>query len=131
MRSGLYTAGVIASVMLLSIACSSADDETGTDMTQLPEDFPRELIPENYSSMHYMDMKHINGTETVAFESSDPVNDSIQHYVELLGDPTVNVEGDDGQWNANWHSTPWPPWIVGVMGNEGESLISVSKLPER
>lgn len=130
MRNGPYAAGIIASAMLISMACSSADDETSTNVTQLPQDFPRELIPESYSSMHYMDMKHINGTETVAFESTEAVEDSIQHYVELLGDPTVSVEGDDGEWNANWHSTPWPPWIVGVLGNEGETFVSVSKLPE-
>ena len=142
MRSGPYVAGLLASVMLLPAACGSwdgenaeADDtnafaeESGTNLSDLPADFPRELIPEQYTTLYYTDMKHINGTVGASFESFEPVEPTIQHYMALLGEPTINVDSDDGERNVQWHKTRWPGWIVGVLGNDGETIVSVTKVP--
>lgn len=144
MKSGFYVAGLFASGILLLAACGSgadefddADDmdtfveESSTDPSDFPADFPRELIPLRYTTSHYTDMKHINGLEGAAFGSSEPVQHAIQHYVELLGDPTINVDSEEGERNVQWHKTPWPPWIVAVMGNDSETMVSVSKIPEQ
>ena len=144
MKSGFYIAGLIASALLLSSACSSAADEAGQadyagayagengeDAAELPADFPRDLIPPQFTASYYTDMKHINGTESAGFESAEPVQRTIQHYLELLGEPTINVDSEGGERNVQWHSTQWPGWIVGVLGNPNETIVSVSKMPEQ
>ena len=144
MKSRFSLVGLLVSGMFLSTACGSAEDEandsddmsaytaeSGTEQAELPADFPRDLIPPRFTTSFYTDMKHINGTETAAFESSEPVTSSIQHYVALLGEPTISVDSEDGQKSVQWHSTPWSGWIVGVLGDDNETIVSVSKLPEQ
>ncbi|MDJ0750615.1 MAG: hypothetical protein QNJ11_14105 [Woeseiaceae bacterium] len=143
MKSRFYVAGLVASALLLSAACGSADDQAsaaddmsafaeddGMDVSELPADFPRDLIPPRFTTLLYSDMRNLNGFEGASFESSEPVERSIQHYMDLLGEPTINVDSDRGERNVQWHSTPWSPWIVGVMGNDSETFVSVSKIPK-
>ena len=144
MKNKFALAGLFATGMLLSTACGGADDETseseelsayagesGAEQAELPADFPRDLIPPRFTSSFYTDMKHINGTEGAAFESSEPVQSTIEHYVALLGEPTLSVDSEDGQKNVQWHTTPWAGWIVGVLGSDTETIVSVTKLPEQ
>ena len=144
MKSRITLAGLFVSGMLLSAACGSAEDETseaddmsafaeesGAEQAELPADFPRDLIPPRFTTSFYTDMRHINGTEGVSFESSEPVQSSIQHYTALLGEPTINIDSEDGERSMQWHSTPWSGWIVGILGNDNETFVSVSKISEQ
>lgn len=99
-------------------------DEGGFDESQLPSDFPSQLIPPQYESGTYTDMGSVSGA---AFESNEAVDDMVGHYVGLLGDPDVNAETEDGGRNANWHDVDG--WIVGVLGDPSESIISVMRNP--
>ncbi len=128
-----------ASVLVLS-ACGSGDAQNGDlevdssegsaafdvefDESQLPGDFPKELIPQEYSSAAYT---QLGGIEGATFENADPVTVSIQSYTERLGEPTISTDAGDGDRLAQWHTAPW---MVGVMGNESETIVSVTRAPE-
>lgn len=142
MKNRFTLVGLFVLSMSLS-ACGSADDEnteasdTGTtvadnvgERADLPADFPADLIPPQYTSSFYTDMTHINGTEGASFESSEPVQGSIQHYLTLLGEPTIDIDTGDGERSVQWHTTPWSGWIVGVTGNDTETIVGVSKVSE-
>lgn len=130
----------LMSVALLSlVACGGGDDESydeddsgyvasqeAFDESELPTDFPRDLIPPDYHTGGYAELGEVSGA---SFESSAPVQESIDYYTELLGEPKLAVDSGDGDRLVQWHETPYPPWVVGVLGNDGESVISVSKLP--
>jgi hypothetical protein len=59
------------------------------------------------------------------------VSERRNHYVGLLGEPTINVTSAEGERNVQWHTSPYPPWIVGVLGEPSEAIASVSKPPQR
>ncbi len=103
--------------------------ESNISIDELPDDFPRALILPNYDTVNYTDMRPFGGMEGVGFESQAPVEDTIRHYTDLLGEPAVSV-GEDDDRASNWHETPWSPWIVGIMGDSGQSLVSVTKFQQ-
>lgn len=103
--------------------------EDSFDISQLPGDFPQELILPDYERADYADMTQFGGAEGAAFESSAPADATIDHYITLLGEPKINVTTPDGGRNAIWQETPWSPWMVSVLGDRGESLVSVAKAP--
>lgn len=105
--------------------------EDSIDLSDMPADFPLELAPPNYDTAKYLDLRHINGTRAGAFESSANVQESIDYYVGLLGEPKINVDGGDGDRLVQWHESPFPPWVVGVMGNAGETIVTVSTIPQQ
>lgn len=138
-----FLAGLITATILTVSACGDSDDEqlseldtdkaaaeSSIDLSGLPDDFPRELIPPEYDRADYVDLRAVNGTRTTAFESTAHVQGSIDFYVGLLGEPTINVDAGDGDRLVQWHNSPYPPWVVGVMGNAGETIVSVSTMPE-
>jgi len=101
------------------------------DVADLPGDFPRELMPPEYETAEYVDLTQINGTRAVNFESTANVQGAIDHYVGLLGEPTINVDSGDGDRLLQWQESPHPPWLVSVMGGADETIISVATLPEQ
>ncbi len=143
MNPKTFFAGLIATTVLSVTACGASDDEQyseldtdaaaeegSIDLSDLPDDFPRELMPQKYDKADYNDLRSINGTRGTMFESSAHVQESIDYYIGLLGEPTINVDSGDGDRLVQWHESPYPPWIVGVMGNAGETIVTVSTLPE-
>lgn len=138
------TAALLAAAVLAVAACGGGDDEqhaeqetdlafgTGSITSRdVPSDFPDELAPPEYDTAEYVDMTPFNGTRAVAFESTANVEESIDHYTGLLGEPTINVDSGDGDRMVQWHESPHPPWVVGVMGNAGETIVTVSTIPEQ
>ena len=109
---------------------SDADDQEGSfNLADLPGDFPSELIPPSYERVDYADMMMMNGVRAASFESTENVQGAIDHYIGLLGEPTINVDSGDGDRLLQWHESPYPPWVVNVMGNAGETLVSVGTMP--
>ncbi len=144
MKPKTIFAGLIAATVLSVTACGAGDDEQlaesasdaaalegGTDLSDLPDDFPRELMPPTYDTADYFDLTNINGTRSTSFQSTKNVQGSIDHYIGLLGEPTINVDSGDGDRLVQWHESPYPPWVVGVMGNAGETIVTVSTVPEK
>ncbi len=143
MKTFERTRGMALSAVLLALAaCGSSDDEeiaslsdddyaidAGFAATEFPPDFPEQLIPPSYDKGEYMDLRHINGTRAAVFESDGAVDTSIAHYVELLGEPTIDVNAGEDQRSAQWHETPYSPWLVGVLGDSGETFVTVSTIP--
>lgn len=135
---------LMLAALLLLIACGDQDDgpvpasdfaygfaNNGTDESQLPDDFPHELIPTHYDQMNYVDMSHIGGIAGASFESTAPVQRAIDHYIGILGEPKISVGSADEERMLQWHTTPHPPWIVGVMGTDSETIVAISKAPEQ
>ena len=136
-------AGLITATLLAVAACGDSDDEQNSepgpnaaamegdiDLSDLPDDFPRELMPPKYDRADYFDLRAINGTRATTFESSAHVQGSIDFYIGLLGEPPINVDSGDGDRLVQWHKSPYPPWAVSVMGNAGETIVSVNTMPE-
>lgn len=111
----------------------AASEETTFDLSQLPADFPRQLIPPSYDRAEYNDLTQMGIGKSATFESSLSVDETIKHYTALLGEPTINADPGDGsgERGANWYETPWMPWIVTIMGGPRESIVGVLTLPER
>ncbi len=107
---------------------SFAAEDGGTSLAELPDDFPSELVPPNYDKVEYFDLTHAGAARGVVFESDDDVQAAIEHYTDLLGEPTLSVESEEKM--VQWHTTPYKPWMLGVMGNTQETIVSVSALPE-
>lgn len=134
----------LAAVTVLATACGDTSDEQfsgpepdsttvggSIDLADLPDDYPRELMPPDYDKADYVDLRAINGTRATTFESNTDVQESIDYYIDLLGEPKINVDSGDGDRLVQWHMSPYPPWVVGVMGNADESIVTVSTLPEQ
>ena len=130
--------------ILVAAACGGSDDEQhlerdigaaaagdSIDLSDLPDDFPQELVPPHYDTAEYFDLRTTNGTRSSTFQSSANVQGSIDHYVGLLGEPTINIDSGDGDRLLQWHESPHPPWVVGVMGDAGETIVTVSTMPEQ
>lgn len=143
MNRKTFLAGLITGTMLAVSACGDSNDEQlsehetdeaavegSIDLSDLPDDFPRELMPTGYDRADYVDLQAINGTRATTFESTAHVQVSIDFYIALLGEPTINVDSGDGDQLVQWHNSPYPPWVVGVIGNAGETIVTVSTMPE-
>jgi hypothetical protein len=137
-------AGLIIAAVFAVAACGESTDERlpgrdsdaeffedSIDLSDLPGDFPRELMPPAYDKADYVDLSQINGTRVANFESTSNVQGSIDHYIGLLGEPTINVDSGDGDRLLQWRESPHPPWTVSVMGNIGETIVTVGTMPER
>lgn len=107
------------------------DDEVTIDLDDLPDDFPRELMPPKYDRADYVDLRSINGTRAATFENTSHVQEAIGYYTGLIGEPTIDVDSGDGDRLAQWHGSPFPPWVVGVMGGADETIVTVSTVPEQ
>lgn len=143
MNHKTFLAGLITATILAVSACGDSGDEQlselesdsaalegSIDLSDLPDDFPRELMPPEYDRADYIDLRAINGTRATTFESTAHVQGSIDHFVSLLGEPTINVDSGDGDRMVQWHKSPYPPWVVSVMGNASETIVSVNTMPE-
>ncbi len=98
---------------------------------ELPAGFPRHLIPPDYEEMEYTDFRHISGVEGASFTSFVPVSETIEYYIKLVGQPKIDVSGDAGQRNVQWHELPDTEWVLGVLGDDGESIVTVTRIHER
>jgi hypothetical protein len=76
-------------------------------------------------------MRAFGSIESARFVCDDAVKIAIDHYVGLIGEPTVNVVSGDGDRISHWQSTPYPPWLLAVIGNDGETIVTVNKPPEK
>jgi len=135
---------VIGIAMLLLLAACGGDGETdvgdesntprqtqsdtvvGGDpefsLSDLPDDFPSELLPPDYLSGAYLDL----GVPTASFEVAMSFDEAVDRYNGLLGEGLV-LGNDPGERLAQW--TDSPPWIVSVL--EGEPVIvGISKVPD-
>ena len=133
-RTACFALSIVLSLSVVS--CGSTDDETsgenGTgfdtagsfDESQLPGDFPRHLIPPNYDAGNYLELGQI---ATASFESGRPVGETIEYYVERIGEPVQITGNDQSERVAQWDTTPW---ILSVIGKEDESIVAFSKLQE-
>ena len=143
MNRNTFLAGLITATILAVSACGDNDDEQlseletdsaavegSIDLSDLPDDFPQELMPPEYDRADYVDLQAVNGTRATTFESTANVQGSIDFYTGLLGEPTINVDSGDGDRLVQWHKSPYPPWVVSVMGNAGETIVSVNTMPE-
>ena len=145
MNRKTLVAGMTAICALAVAACGSGEDaersfvqETDSaslasnfDVADLPGDFPQALIPPRYTTAEYVDLTQINGTRAVNFESTENVQGAIDHYIGLLGEPTINIDSGDGDRMVQWQESPHPPWLVSVMGRADETIISVATLPKQ
>ncbi len=103
-------------------ASSAADN--GFDESQLPDDFPTELIPPTYNSGTYLDLDDLN---TASFGNATPIDETIDHYTDLIGEPKQIVEGDTGEKTALWEVTGW---VVSALGSPEESFIGIAAAEE-
>jgi len=94
------------------------------DESQLPPDFPRNLIPPGYESAASMELGNVL---TISFEDDAPINNTIERYVQLLGEPRFDNENPARQRTAQWEVAPW---MLTVIGSEDESIIGFTKLPQ-
>ena len=128
---------LLSFVFLAVSACGAGDSEsvgaeddvefelnTVFDKSQLPADFPLNLIPLVYDTGSYTQLGNVDGA---SFESRRPVEESISYYTGVLGEPTISVDAGDGDRTAQWHTSPW---AIAVMGNEGESIVGISRVAE-
>jgi hypothetical protein len=116
-------------------ACGGADedfDDFGSDSanfgvandfdeSQLPDDFPMNLIPPDYASGNFM---ALGAVATASFESATPVGDTVAHYTALLGEPRLDNMSADGERTAQWDVSPW---MLSVIGSARESIVGVTK----
>ena len=101
----------------------SAAADSDFDESTLPDDFPRDLIPTSYDTGSFLNLAD---SQSAGFESGVPVEDTIAHYQGLLGDPTLAVEGEEGQRTAQWEESGW---LVSVVGSPDESLVGIARIP--
>lgn len=99
-------------------------NDTSFDESQLPAGFPKDLIPAEYVSGTFTVLGQVEGA---VFENSTPVDETIEHYTEVLGEPTISVDDDAREKSAQWHTKPW---AVGVLGNDSESIVSFTRINE-
>lgn len=144
MKQKKFIAVLTLAVAVAVAACGNRDEEQayeqgsgmtaiedGIDLSDIPNDVPRELMPRSYDKIDYIDLSYANGVRAATFESTAHVQEAIEYYTRLLGEPTINVDSDDGDRLVQWHTSPYPPWAVGVMGNAGETIITVNTVPEQ
>jgi len=98
---------------------SSASD---FDESQLPDDFPRRLIPRDYASGVYT---QLGQAQTASFESEADVDEMVTYYKDLVGEPALDHVGD-GQRTAQWDVSPW---MLSVIGSADEAVIGITKVP--
>ena len=94
------------------------------DESQLPDDFPNDWIPDDYDTGTYTKLGQVEGA---SFENRNPVEQTIAEYTGILGEPDFDVDAGEGDRSAQWVKKPW---AVGIMGNSGESIVSISRIPE-
>ena len=123
-----------ASVCLLLAACGGGSDDVDVadgagmsgsgdfDESQLPADFPKDLIPGDYDSGVFTTLGQV---QSAVFENRTPVGDTIDRYVELLGKPEISSDAGDGDRTVQWHTKPW---ALSIIGNDGESIVSFSRI---
>ncbi len=137
-----FTSALTICLFLASItglaSCGGADesaDDFGSDSagfsvpnefdeSQLPADFPNNLIPPGYRTGNYMELGSI---ATGSFESNASVADTVEHYTGLLGAPRLDNTSADGERTAQWDVSPW---TLSVIGSAGESIIGLSRTGE-
>ena len=101
----------------------AGSDESGGDFdeSQLPADFPTEIIPANYDFASYAEL---GSTLTAAFETTDAAASMVDRYSDLLGEPDSLVD-DDGGVLAQWTSGDW---VISLVGDSSESIIGATKI---
>ena len=94
------------------------------DLSQLPADFPRELIPGEYHrSVH----AKLGKVESASFENRTPVKNTIDHYTKLVGKPASDADAGEGERMVQWHTKPW---ALTVIGKQDESIISFTRMSQ-
>ena len=130
-------AALLASLSMTLVACNGGSDDTDAeyeaesvvsqekfDLAQLPADFPRDLIPDEYHSSLYT---KLGGIETASFESRTPASQVIDYYTTQLGKPTVDSGAPGPERVVQWQTSPW---MLSVVGNQDESLIGFTRKPK-
>ncbi len=130
-------AGLLSLMSLVLVACDGDNDGADAeyeaesvasqekfDLSQLPADFPRNLIPGEYHSSVYAKLGEI---ETASFESRTPVSQSIDHYTTLLGKPTLDSGAGGTERVVQWQSSPW---MLSVVGSPDESIIGFTRMSQ-
>ena len=128
--------GLLVMTSLSLAACAGGDDDAVSqdtevtsasedfDESQLPPDFPRNLIPPTYDTGGFVEL---GPTRTATFENRTPVEQTIDYYVGVLGEPTINVQGDASDRMAQWQISPW---ALSILGSDGESIVGFTKINE-
>lgn len=94
------------------------------DESQLPADFPNNLIPPDYHTGNYIELGSV---ATGSFETGASVANTVEHYTDLLGAPGLDNTSTDGERTAQWDASPW---TLSVVGNASESLVGLSRTGE-
>ena len=92
------------------------------DESQLPADFPRDLIPPDYQTGNYIELGSV---ATASFESGTPIAETVEHYTALVGEPSLDNESADAERTAQWDVSPW---VLSAVGSASESIIGISKI---
>ncbi len=136
MKILLVAASMLGALITLSACSSDSGDVQGAsqgyeenasvgnsdfDESILPGDFPRKLIPDSYSVASYNKM---GGFEGATFEAERPVEDTIIHYIGVLGESAVSIDPGDGGRTAQWHTTPW---AIAFMADGRNTIVSFSR----
>ena len=124
--------GLLSFASLALISCDggnnneSAEIETQEkfDLSELPADFPRDLIPGEY---HHSVHAKLGKVESASFENRTPVKDSIAHYTKLIGKPASDSDAGEGERMVQWHTKPW---ALTVIGKHDESIISFTRMSQ-
>ena len=104
-------------------AAAVGESDSGSfDTAELPDGFPSDLIPPSFDSSSVL---ALGGQQTVTFESTTPVDDTIAHYTDALGAPTNAAEGDTGEKTAQWQTGEW---LLSVIGSGSESIVGFTQL---
>lgn len=143
MNSKQFLTGAALCASLVLAACGGESDESALDDdqgfvtadesvggTELPADLPQELIPPQYEGSDYIDLRAMGGMESVTFQSTAPARESIEYYSGLIGEPTLATDSAEGESLAQWNTTPYPPWMLSVIGNARETIVTLGKAPQ-
>ena len=92
------------------------------DLDDLPEDFPRDLVPPEYDRGT---VASLAGISTISFEGGVSYDEAISYYTGLRGEPS-QVVGEPGSRLASW--TRGPDWVISIFEEDGP-LITFASMP--
>lgn len=88
------------------------------DLSQIPDDFPSELLPDDYTAGFYAELGSIRN---VNFHVARSFDDVIADYTDRIGEPPILAEGEERL--ASW--TVDGEWAVSVI-EDNPTLIGIA-----
>lgn len=88
------------------------------DVSQIPDDFPSELLPEDFTAGFYGE---IGTVRNVNFEVAQSFDEVVAEYTDTIGEPPIVAEGEERL--ASW--TVDGEWVVSVIDDD-PTLIGIA-----